>query len=273
MNNNLSVSEVLKSAWQVFTDNISFVYYLFVPAFALSLVGVLLFPDALYFEPGQRTEMMNSFPSFILSLLSAAAGVFATISLLFFLRSEKKDEWSTWSSYFRLLPKYIGVCILQGLMILVGLIFLVIPGIYLAVRYAFVSYRTLEHPTESISNLFAAEAKATEGNRMNIFLIGLTMVVMAVVLGAILGSLFAGAFGARGSALTDFVFELVVTPFFTIVSILTYLRLTGKGAPEKTVTETAPEKPKEKEKEKEAAPEAKEPTPDPVPTPVAEPVL
>lgn len=235
MNRDLTVSGILKESWAGFTENISFIYYLLAPMFVLSLVGVLLYPEVLYFEGGREMDAVKTLPSLLLSLASFIVGILSTISLLFFFRNGKKDSYTNWQNYFRLLPKYIGVCILQGLMILAGLILLIVPGIYLAVRYAFVSYRTLEHPTESIGDLFAAEAKATEGNRWTIFLIGLLLLIIAMVFAGIFGALFSGFMTGQGNPLADFLFELVVTPFFMVVSILTYLKLTSNASAEPIV--------------------------------------
>lgn len=258
MNTKLSVSEVFQSAWQSFTNNASFLYYLMVPSFALSLVALMVSPEAGFFyatEPQMEAIRMIAFA--ILSIVGGIAGIFATISILFFVRSNKKDTWKSWNQYWRLLPKYILVCILQGLLILAGLILFIIPGIYLALRYAFVSYRTLEHPTESIKNLFAAEAKATEGNRWTILGIGAAIVVIFIAYTVLSSMLFMSTVNTEGKMIIDFVFQFLATPFFTLVSVFTYTKLTENKAPESEVSA-------QPEKKEEEAPEV---------APVIEPVV
>lgn len=268
MNNNLSVSAVFGSAWKIFTDNISYVYYLLVPSFAFSLLALFVSPETYMYQPGSEVEISRSLPFFLLSIIGGIAAIFATISILFFVRRGKKQVWADWKSYVRLLPKYIGVCILQGLMILGGLILFIIPGIYLALRYAFVSYRTLEHPTESIKNLFSAEAKATEGNRFTIFCIGLVLLAILIAYSIVSDTLFATTLGTEGNMFADFVFEFLVTPFFTLVSIVTYTKLTNNK-------EEAPieEKAEEPQSEKKEEIIEKTPAPEPETTPAAEPVV
>lgn len=232
MNQNISVSGILQDAWRQFSGNISYIYYLLAPMFLCSFLGILLYPEFLYFSEGSQIDIVKTLPSILITLVGFVVGLFSTISLLFFFRSGKKDSWNNWQNYFRLLPKYIGVCILQGLMIIGGLILFVIPGIYLAVRYAFVSYRTLENPTQSVGELFKAEARATEGNRMTILFIGLLLILVALLIGALFSSIFPDFMSSGGNPVADFLFELIVTPFFTIVSILTYLKITK--APDET---------------------------------------
>lgn len=260
MNTKFSVSEVLQSAWQLFTKNASFLYYLMVPSFALSFVALLASPEAGFFYASQpQMEAARMILFAIFSLAGGIAGIFATISVLFFVRSNKKDTWKSWNQYWRLLPKYILVCILQGLLILAGLILFIIPGIYLALRYAFVSYRTLEHPTESIKNLFAAEAKATEGNRLSILGIGAVIVVIFIAYMILANILFASTVNTEGRMIIDFVFQFLATPFFTLVSVLMYKKLTDNKAPEEVLAQ-----PEKQEAEPETAPES---------APVIEPVV
>lgn len=255
MDQKLSVSGILQDAWKQFSGNISYIYYLLAPMFVCSLLGILLYPEFLYFNGGSQVNIAKTLPSIILSILGFIVGLFSTISLLFFFRSGKKDTWNTWKSYFRLLPKYIWVCILQGLMILAGLILLVIPGIYLAVRYAFVSYRTLENPTKSVTELFKEEAQATEGNRSTILFIGLLLLLIALVLAGIFNALFPNFMTSGGNPVADFLFELIVTPFFTVVSILTYLKLTTPQEGTPVVNEAIETKKEETVEENVATPE------------------
>lgn len=239
MNNNFSVSGVFSEAWQVLKNNVSYVYYLLAPMLALSLVGLILYPHMVYMGAGSEVDLAKTVPAFLLEIASGIAGIFATISFLFFLRNGKKDSFATWKSYVRLLPKYIGVSILQGLMILAGLVLFIIPGIYLALRYAFVTYRTLEHPTESVKNLFAAEARSTEGNRLNLLLLSIIFIITVVIVSALLEAVLTGVLGSQGIRVSDFLLEVLITPFFTLVSITAYLKLTSKqGETPAPVTET-----------------------------------
>lgn len=66
-----------------------------------------------------------------------------------------------------------------GAVVVLGLILLIVPGIYLALKYAYVPYLVLDKKM-GIKDAFARSAQMTEGNKMK--LIGQGMVSMAVVL-------------------------------------------------------------------------------------------
>ena len=259
MNNEITVSGIFRSAWASFSEHISYVYYLMAPMFVLSLVTTVFFPEAYFVQGDQLGNAVEGLVLLVLFVVSMLVSIFPTISLLFFLRSGNKETYTSWKSYFRLLPKYIVVCILQFLMILVGLLLFIIPGIYLAFRYAFVSYRALEYPQEKIPQLFAAEAKATEGNRLTLFLLILCVFVAALATGMVLTAIFYGLLGSDGQGFVDFLVQLVVTPFFTVVSIITYLQLNGKQETEVVVIEAEPEEEKSESVEPVIAPEPAEP--------------
>lgn len=229
MKKDILILDLIKDSWKQFTNNISFIYYLLAPMFVCSFLGIWFYPDFVALSSESSVNVAETFPAFLLTLLGLLVGFFSTVSILFFFAAGKKDTWKTWPEYFRLLPKYIVVSILQGLLILVGLILFIIPGIYLAVRYAFVSYRTLENPTQSIKELFAAEAQATEGNRFMLLKLGALLLLVTFLFMYVFTLLFPGFMTMNSNPVADFLLELLITPFFTVVSIVAYLRITGRG--------------------------------------------
>jgi hypothetical protein len=237
MQSKITVEGVFSDSWQRFTQNLNYIYYLFLPGIVLSfLANAFLAPQAF------AGAGVFGFRAFYLAAVIAGIllSVFATISLLFFFSTGKKDTWSDWTGYFRILPKYIGISVLQGLMILIGLILFIVPGIYLAVRYAFVSFRVLENPTMKVEELFSSEAKTTEGSRFVIFAITLVAVLVAILVGIVLGFVTAPLSSTAIASLLDSLFEIIVTPFFTLVGVIAYLHLTGRG-PAKSGVNTASE--------------------------------
>lgn len=286
MSNKITVAGVLRDSWQSFTDNLKYIYYLMLPAIVLSAVAALLYPKGTM-DPGSSPLASTAH---LVELFSAVATMLATVSLLSFIRAGRKDEWMVWKSYLKLLPKYIGVCILQGLILgigflivissaffaltspsLVALTFIIgicfiLVGTYVAIRFAFVGFRALEHPTESIKNIFLAEAHATEGNRWTLFGIFVILLLLMAVLGGLISGLLTGILGPYyGAPLSDIALSFI-TPFLTVVGIMAYTKLTN-GAPQEPLEAVKEEKVAptitEEEKEAEEAPqEPSSPTPD-----------
>ena len=77
----------------------------------------------------------------------------------------------------------VGASIVYGLIVVGGLILLVVPGIYLALRLQFYSYYIIDKNAGSIDSL-KMSWKATEGNVINIFLFELLLIGINI-LGAI----------------------------------------------------------------------------------------
>lgn len=225
MNPNFTVTNILKQSWEQFTQNISYVYYLLLPMFVCSLLGILFFPEFLYFTQNGQPNWVLTLPSVALVIVGILASLLSTVSLLFFFRSGKKDTWATWQHYVRLLPKYIWVTLLQGLLIFVGLLFFIIPGIYFALRYAFVAYRALEYPTHSVADLFRAEAEATKGKRWTLLGVGVVLIVGVMLFGFVFSFFFTEFMTASGNPVADFLFEILIVPFYTVVSVIAYIFL------------------------------------------------
>jgi hypothetical protein len=179
--NTFSVSNAYRLALEWWRNEAQYVYYLLFPAFVAMALSTLIMPSnteelpGAFGFPGLALYLVLQFLYFLLFTA-------ATASLLFFVATNKKEKWENWGKYLRILPKYIVVNILFALMVFVGLIFLIVPGIYLMLRYAFVSYRVLEHPEESISDLFAHEAERTAGYRWSILGLLLTLALFTGII-------------------------------------------------------------------------------------------
>jgi uncharacterized membrane protein len=146
----------------------------------------------------------------------------ATASLLFFVSSNQKEVWENWKKYIKLFPKFFLINILFALMVLIGLILFIVPGIYLAVRYAFVGYIFLEKPETKIEQIFTESARLTEGNRVSIFLLMALSLIAIVVLMGIVGFILGGASEPLFSVIIEITSYLLVAPLVTLVSIAAY---------------------------------------------------
>ena len=84
--------------------------------------------------------------------------------------------------------RFLGATIIRGLIILVGLIFLIIPGVYLAIRFRFVDYLILDKDM-GIIDAFKESTKMTRGVKWS--LLGLefcfTVIIILGILALLLG--------------------------------------------------------------------------------------
>lgn len=92
----------------------------------------------------------------------------------------------------RKLLRAIGASILYGLMVFVGLLLLIVPGIYLALRFGQYLNAIVDRDLGVIDS-FRYSSKITQGNRLNLLVLGIFcfMIVLAGVLALIVGLIVA----------------------------------------------------------------------------------
>lgn len=81
---------------------------------------------------------------------------------------------------FGLALRFIGVNVLVGLMVFFGLLFFIIPGIYLALRYMFASYVVVDDPSLNWQQALERAAQLSKGKKFK--LLGLSLLSFGVVL-------------------------------------------------------------------------------------------
>jgi uncharacterized membrane protein len=116
--------------------------------------------------------------------------------------------------------------ILYSLAVLVGLVLLIVPGIYLAVALFFYNYEIVvegENALEALSNSWSL----TSGYRLDLFLLGLLFAVLGMVLGGVTGPFAITDPTAR--ALVNTAASGVLSVFSIAVAACAYRQLAGAG--------------------------------------------
>lgn len=87
-------------------------------------------------------------------------------------------------SQTKLFWKFLIASILYGLVLVVGFILLIIPGIYFSLKYGFFGYVLVDHPELSATESLSESAHLTEGIKLELFFF--TLVLMGInILGLI----------------------------------------------------------------------------------------
>jgi hypothetical protein len=231
--NIFTVSGAFRQAWDWWREEYRYVYYLLLPVAVVSVISAVLLSMG-----GPVFGLIG----FLAQILYFFLSMCVTASLLFFVSSTQKEEWETWKKYIKLFPKFFLINLLFFIIVLVGLILLIIPGIYLGVRYAFVGYIFLEKPEMKIEEIFTASTRLTEGNRLSLFLVMLASLVVVVVVMGTVGFILGGAPEPLFSIIAEIATYLFVTPLVGLVSIAAYdaLKKDKASSPEKASTEEEP---------------------------------
>lgn len=88
--------------------------------------------------------------------------------------------------------KYVAYSIIMGVVVAIGLVFLIVPGLYLGARLWMGSYYILDHPEASLEEAFRFSWRATAGSAWTQvgFLVALVLVALAGLLACCVGIFF-----------------------------------------------------------------------------------
>lgn len=189
----LSVNSLFSRAWAIFREHLGFVLAVFL-IYALLTGGVNYFSDDLLGGLGSLIGIIIAGP--------VTAGAYAVA--LGLVRGEQPEIGEVFAG-FREFGRALGVYILQSLAIVVGMILLIIPGIYIAVALAPAMYLVLNDSLGVTDTLRKAYAM-TEGYRWQIFIVGLALILVNILglIALIVGIIFTGAFSLLvGAVLFD----------------------------------------------------------------------
>ena len=182
-----SIEESIRFGWNRMKDNLGFfiVYLIILFSVEFFFGGFAgLFEDSL-----PLLSFFFNVGSWIVSMISALFAVKIGLRLYDKNKTGSYDFLSFSSSlFFKFLLGYV----LYTILIIVGFILLIVPGIYLAVKYQFVPYLIIDKGMDPIE-AFKESGKMTDGSKWDLLLllIVLGMIVIIGFLAFIVGSFVA----------------------------------------------------------------------------------
>ncbi len=181
-----SKGEAIKFGWDTTLKNIGFFILLFIVYLGVQILTSIF----------QNIVRDVSLLSFVVSLISWVVGLIIGVGLikiaLSFVSGKKAKIENLFQDYknYPLLFNYFLGTLATGVIILAGLVLLIIPGIFFAVRLQFVTYFIVDKNLDFISAI-KASWKETKGQFWNLFILGIIFfLVMVVGLIALLVGLF-----------------------------------------------------------------------------------
>lgn len=170
-----SIEKALTASWQVFKAN-----WMLVLGVGFVMVLVQWLPGLLA-EMGVVSETGLSMA--VVSLLSTIIGIILTMGWIYIaiklMRGDSAEFSDLWSKTDRLVPYFLA-SLLIGLLVGLGLILLVIPGIILALMYMYVPYIIVDTKA-GVMDALKQSSELTKGIRLKLLafvvvLIGLNIV-------------------------------------------------------------------------------------------------
>jgi uncharacterized membrane protein len=165
-----SKSEAILFGWNTLKKNLGFFLGMLAIVVAVNvLVGLAM--SSFSEEAPKVLVIAMSVISWVLDLLISMGVIRITLK---FCDQEQATYRDLFSAY-RLLLNYIVGSIVYGIVVAIGLVFLIVPGIYLAVKYQFYDYLIVDKgmgPIEAIKR----SGVLTEGVKRNLVLFWLALV-------------------------------------------------------------------------------------------------
>lgn len=171
MTTKFSKREAIKFGWQTMKQNFWF------------FAGLLIVVALIFIIPNVVSDLLeeeNLALSFAADIIGAVLGIIVTLGLIKISLNfcdNIKGEISVLFSQYRLFFIFLFGVILYNLAVLAGLILLVIPGAYLAIRLQFYRYFIVDKRSR-ITESLKKSWEITRGSFWNLFLFGLLMVLI-----------------------------------------------------------------------------------------------
>ena len=160
-----SIKEALSFGWNIMKSNFWFFVGLLLIIWSVSLVYGLI-DDQI--KEQTVLLLIVALVFFVLNIIIAMGAI--KIALKF--HDGQKGRIADLFSCFRLFSKYLLSSIIYGLIVLVGLILLIIPGIIWAIKFQFFGYFIVDKGLGPIESL-KQSAKITKDTKWTLFLFGL----------------------------------------------------------------------------------------------------
>lgn len=173
----LSVKDCLSYAWSTFKSR----PWIFVQAGILLFLvnmAVSLVQSGIELGGKQGGETMAGIAVVISAILGIGAAFLASMGeTAFFLKAHDDATSADLADLWHPRPfwKFVGASILAGLIVFVGILLLVVPGIIAAILFTFVGYVVIEEKLGPLDALKRSR-DLTKGNRFKLFQLGLALI-------------------------------------------------------------------------------------------------
>ena len=148
--------------------------------YAIALVAVMIVNGVVNGILNNPSVKESAIAVIILTVLLILIGTIINLGLIRIALNfiDKIDYKGRFEDFFsdsgKLLNYFIGN-FLYAIIVFLGFILLIVPGIYFAIRFQFYQYLILDKGMKPLE-AFAMSSKMTDGNKMELFLIGLKLV-------------------------------------------------------------------------------------------------
>lgn len=165
------IRDALQYGWEVFKANKGFLISIVLISFAINLIPNVVDPE------------QSPIVYVVLTVLSIGVGLImqaGVIKISLAYTYNEKNDISDLFRYGRYAPRLFFASFLYALLVLLGLILLIVPGIYLSIRYSQIQYFIVDQDM-GISDAFRASFMVTDKSVIDLFKYFLLIILFGIL--------------------------------------------------------------------------------------------
>lgn len=188
-NNRFSIKRALRFGWETMKKNFWFFVLIFLIIFAINIIGGYL-TDYLQTRGEVELKVFNAtslwgviIPGIVMQIILWVLGIIMGIGLIKIsikLADGQEARMADLFRHYRLFFGYIFGSFLYFLVVLIGLILLIVPGIIWAIKYQFVLYFIVDK-NMGIADSMKSSGQATYGAKGKLFWFGVLISLINLV--------------------------------------------------------------------------------------------
>lgn len=173
MESSFSVSSAITDAWKTANAHRTLLLKVVLTVVALQLASSIF-----------NVKHVSTSSDVVMVLISLATGIMGTACAIGMLgislklvrgeKAEYQEIIPSWHSFWR----YVLVSVVSGILFLVGLVLLIIPGIYLMLRFSMAKLAILDHQNIGVFDALRISSEMTSGVKWE--LLGLFLVIVFI---------------------------------------------------------------------------------------------
>ena len=170
-----SKEQAIKFGWRRTVDNLGFFIVYLIIIFAVEFFFssfIEIFDEAKFYS----LSIIFNLGSFIVTIVSS---IFAVKIGLRLYDNEKIGSYDFLAFDISTFFKFLLAYILFSIMVIVGFILLIVPGIYLALKYQFFQFLIIEKNMDVVES-FKESGRITQGSKWNLFFLALLFVLIVI---------------------------------------------------------------------------------------------
>lgn len=210
-----SYSTIIERSWKLFKEKFwTIIGVYLIPTVFSILYSLFLLSDFVKGESFEAVfvQFVLTIASFYLSIMSHAALFYAIIQKTSIIKAYQQ----AWNVF---LP-FLWIDVLAVLRVLVGLLLLIIPGIYMVVQYSFASFILLAENKRGMEAL-STSAAYVEGKWWKVFYLFLGWIIIS--LGVTYGINMLEIISPSSAIILSYLIFLFITPFIATVTYIFYI--------------------------------------------------